>query len=141
VRGSTSGLGRIYRAKLYLPAGSTGVSSPQAAPAAVAELIATPNPFRERAEIRLADGSSPARGATVQIVDAAGRGVRRLALGSPGAASPHVVWDGRDEGGERVAAGVYYAQLVGGATTAQSAGTLGTAGSVAAAPVALVRLP
>ena len=115
--GSNSAVGRIYRAKVFFPAGTTGFGDSSESPAAGPTLVASPNPFRDTAEIRV---SGPAQGTAIQIVDAAGRAVRRLTLGATSA-----TWDGRDDRGQRVAAGVYYA------TT--------TVGSPAR--VALVRLP
>jgi len=116
--GSNSAVGRIYRTKVYFPAGSTSIGNPIESPAA-ATLVASPNPFRDTAEIRV---SGLAQGTAIQIVDAAGRVVRQLTLRATSA-----TWDGRDDRGQRVAAGVYYAT------------TTGAVGS--SAPVALVRLP
>lgn len=87
------------------------------APAAVAEepVTAAPpsriqihhaNPFAAPGSIRLL---TPARGELrVEIVDAAGRRVRRLTDGVHAAGEHALVWDGRDERGRRVAAGIYF---------------------------------
>jgi hypothetical protein len=71
-----------------------------------ARLLAAPNPFTQATTLRW---SSPRtdHAATVQILDAAGRRVRSLAVPEGSAAS----WDGRDDGGERVAAGVYFVRV------------------------------
>lgn len=59
---------------------------------------ATPNPFREKCEIRLPSG------VTVGIYDGLGRRIRELRAGG----SPVFVWDGRDARGMKVPAGVYF---------------------------------
>lgn len=68
-----------------------------------------PNPFRSSTSIRYALASD----ARVQlsIVDTAGRRVRRLesAMRAPGA--HEFAWDGRDDGGARVATGMYFVEL------------------------------
>ncbi len=46
----------------------------------------------------------------IQIVDLQGRVVRELVPGAPGAGA-RLAWDGRDERGVRVAAGVYLARI------------------------------
>lgn len=80
------------------------------APGAVtsrAELrLTSANPFRERAAIVLAL-PSPSR-ALVDVVDPAGRRVRTLADDTFGAGVHDVSWDGRDERGAVVRAGVYF---------------------------------
>jgi photosystem II stability/assembly factor-like uncharacterized protein len=118
--GSNSAVGRIYRTKVHFPAGTTGIGDSAESPAAGLTLEASPNPFRDQAEIRLTGNAG--HGATIHIVDAAGRTVRKLA-----AAEGATIWDGRDDRGQHVAAGVYYATIAGGVH--------------ASAPIALVRLP
>jgi len=49
--------------------------------------------------------------ADLQVYDVTGRRVRTLASGRRPAGEHRVVWDGRNEGGRRVAAGVYFVQL------------------------------
>ena len=58
----------------------------------------TPNPFREKCEIRLPSG------VTVGIYDGLGRRIRELRAGG----APGFVWDGRDARGMKVPAGVYF---------------------------------
>jgi hypothetical protein len=118
--GSNSAFGRIYRTKVHFPAGTTGIGDSAESPAVGLTLAASPNPFRDRAEIQVT--GSAGQGATIQIVDAAGRTVRKLVV-----ADGATAWDGRDDRGQRVAAGVYYATIAGGVH--------------ASAPIALVRLP
>ena len=68
----------------------------------------SPNPFHDAVEIHL--GGAGAEPSAIAIQDVAGRHVRALA-------APHgvAVWDGRNERGEPVAAGVYFAHLRSGA--------------------------
>ncbi len=121
--GSRSGLGRIYRTTVYLPSGTSALPEPVAAPAV--SLRVAPNPAGAGESVRIA-APLATRGATLDIVDANGRVVRRLEFsGAAGAAE--AVWDGRDERGHITAAGVYHARL-------------GTAGGKPLS-VAIVRLP
>ena len=48
---------------------------------------------------------------TLEIFDAAGSRVRRLASGGQPAGARTYGWDGRDDGGRRVPAGIYLARL------------------------------
>jgi hypothetical protein len=83
----------------------TGVGVPVAAGRALAGLATAPNPFRATTTVRF-DLAREAR-VTVEIVDVAGRVVRRLADANLGAGRRTVSWDGRDEEGRTVASGVY----------------------------------
>ncbi len=86
-----------------------GIQEPGSAVPARIELSATPNPFGGRTVIRYA---LPREGmAAVTVYDATGRPVRKLAQGRHAAGSYRVAWDGRADGGERVAAGVYFYEL------------------------------
>lgn len=70
----------------------------------------SPNPFQGSAAIRF--GLARAGQVQLELFDAAGRRVRSLASGvlSPGT---HVaLWDGRDQQGGRVSAGLYFVRLV-----------------------------
>jgi flagellar hook assembly protein FlgD len=64
-------------------------------------LLATPNPFRERVRFRGA-----ARETWLEIRSDLGRLVRRIK-----AASDDFSWDGRDDNGRRLPAGLYFARL------------------------------
>ncbi|MGH2571658.1 MAG: FlgD immunoglobulin-like domain containing protein, partial [bacterium] len=68
-----------------------------------------PNPFRERTDVdfTLAEG----RAVRLDVVDVAGRVVRVLVDGEAPAGSNRVVWDGRNDGGDRLASGVYFFRL------------------------------
>jgi hypothetical protein len=91
--------------------------------ASVMALSITPNPFRAEAILRVGWGVSAAgyhagdRG-TVRVFDAAGRLVRRLDLVSM-CGPTTIAWDGTDEEGNTVAAGMYFVRLdrPGGAAT------------------------
>jgi hypothetical protein len=69
-----------------------------------------PNPFRSNAILSFA----LAKGGPVQlaIYSVDGRRVRQLVAGAREAGVYQVAWDGRDEGGSAVPAGVYYARLM-----------------------------
>jgi alpha-beta hydrolase superfamily lysophospholipase len=72
-------------------------------------LTATPNPFNPTTALtaRL-DRSGPAQ---LEILDPRGRRVRALLDGALGAGARTVTWDGRDDQGRSVAAGIYVARL------------------------------
>jgi hypothetical protein len=70
----------------------------------------TPNPMTSGTRITFALRESGS--ATVRIVDVQGRIVRRLLDRQISEGSHNLQWDGRNESGERVAAGVYFALLV-----------------------------
>jgi hypothetical protein len=72
-------------------------------------LTATPNPFLRSVDLSLVvPGQS--RG-TLRIYDAAGRSVCTLFDGELAAGRTTVRWEGRDDGGRQVAAGLYFARL------------------------------
>lgn len=89
---------------------SLGSGGAGAAPAAAALLGHWPNPVRESARIAFALPSGLSRAATLDVYDAQGRHVRALGTAlSPG--THHVTWDGRDDAGAAVRAGVYWYRL------------------------------
>ncbi len=68
-----------------------------------------PNPFAARTVI---DFSLPSSGEVrVDVYDVAGRRVRTLLRSERGAGTHQVAWDGRDDAGSRMAAGVYLYRL------------------------------
>ena len=72
-------------------------------------LDAAPNPFNPRVTLRW---SQPVGGSVDLVVyDARGRRVRRLVLDDRAAGAGSVTWDGCDDAGAAVAAGVYLARL------------------------------
>jgi len=69
-----------------------------------------PNPFRTAARVDFVL-PAPVGAASLAVYDVAGRRVRSLATG-PWAAGPHRVdWDGRNDAGRPLAAGVYFVRL------------------------------
>ncbi len=96
-----------------LPITLTVTSDPTAAeatPAAAIVLRAYPNPFNPATNLAF-DLRDPGP-VSLHLHDAAGRRVRTLLSGAPHAAGSHSVrWDGRDDRGRAVAAGVYLARL------------------------------
>ena len=94
-----------YAIDLTFPATSSAPSSPVAiAP------VAQPNPFVESTRISLRNATGPE---TVEVLDVAGRVVRRLDVRGEGS----VEWNGRDENGTRAGAGVYFVRAGSGETT------------------------
>lgn len=70
-----------------------------------------PNPFTQSTTFRFAVGT---RGTmTVSVFDIAGRRIRTLAEGSFDVGEYSTTWDARDDRGERVSAGIYFARLEG----------------------------
>ena len=83
---------------------------PNAAPSGVTMLYANrPNPFSPRTSIRFALGV--AGQAELSIYDVRGRRVRTLVSASLSAGEHSVVWDGTDDQGHAVGAGVFWSQL------------------------------
>jgi hypothetical protein len=72
-------------------------------------LRASPNPFSGHATLEFAM-AAPGR-AVLEIFDASGRRVRRLAEGEFTAQVHRVAWDSRNDAGTRVASGAYFARL------------------------------
>ena len=91
----------MQRTGLYQPY-QTGVA--EASRTGDVRLTVTPNPFRHRVAFSLPAGAR----ARLVIADASGRSVRRLTTAGS------VAWDGADEHGRRVPAGVYLYRLVSG---------------------------
>jgi choice-of-anchor B domain-containing protein len=81
---------------------------------------AVPNPFRGATRIAYSIGAAAGGGLTVShsirltVHDVAGRAVRNLRLPVAGAGDHQAEWDGRDEAGEPVPAGVYLLRLADG---------------------------
>ncbi len=69
-----------------------------------------PNPFNPAVVIPL-DLATDAAQVSLRVYDVLGRRVRRLWEGPLGAGGHRFVWDGRDEAGKAVAAGVYVYQV------------------------------
>jgi hypothetical protein len=68
-----------------------------------------PNPFRERTNLHFRLGQ--AGSASVKVYDASGRIVKDLGTRSYAQGYHEIPWDGRDNAGRRLPAGIYFAQL------------------------------
>ncbi len=78
-----------------------------------------PNPFNPHTSVSFQMPSSGT--ADVRVYDAAGRLVRTLLAGDERDAGSHqVVWDGRDDAGRGVAAGVYFSRIIAGGREASA---------------------
>ncbi len=102
--------GLAPRDLVLLRSGPTGVPP---VPAALTFSVA-PNPFHD--ETRIALNGITDRPVTVTIHDVRGRLVRRVQREADGAGNASFVWDGRDEGGSEVPAGVYLVGVRSGAS-------------------------
>jgi hypothetical protein len=95
------------------PTGNCGILAvdPAARPAVPAAMLAAaaPNPFAAGTTIRFS--LAAAGEMDLSIFDVAGRRVRRLVSGPAGAGEHVAQWNGRDEAGGRVPAGVYLYRL------------------------------
>lgn len=76
---------------------------------------ARPNPFNPRTRIAFELPGTAVT--TIDVLDVRGRRVRRLFLGTLGAGAHEQVWDGRDDRGQAVGAGVYLVRVRAGAHT------------------------
>ncbi len=85
-------------------------AAPQEAPV-VSLGPARPNPVRRGSPVLLAARLPAGAAASARIVDAAGRSVRELGSRTSATGAAELSWDGRDEAGRPVAAGVYFARL------------------------------
>lgn len=82
-------------------------------------LAAAPNPFVRATTLALAL-TEPVDAADAVVLDLQGRVVRTLLRAVPLSAGRHeLVWDGRDDGGSDVAAGVYFVRVTAGAVSAR----------------------
>ena len=77
-----------------------------------ASLVASPNPFRDRVEVRLARNLAGDGPRWLEILDAGGRRVARLPL-SVAAGGARASWDGRDLFGRALPAGIYRTRVAG----------------------------
>ena len=99
--------GGVHLLKSSLGEQLTAVQTPAAARPAQHQLgDAYPNPFNPAVVLPL-DLATDAAGVSLTVYDVLGRRVRRVWDGSLEAGPHRFVWDGRDERGKAVAAGVY----------------------------------
>ncbi len=79
---------------------------------------ATPNPFNPRTVLSFELAGTAAQAVSITVHDARGRLVRRLLQTSLQPGPQAVAWDGRDDGGRALAAGVYLARISAGEASA-----------------------
>ena len=104
-------LGGVHVLKSSLGEQPTAVMTPAVARPAQHRLgDSYPNPFNPAVVLPL-DLATDAAGVSLTVYDVLGRRVRQLWDGALGAGSHRFVWDGRDEEGRDVAAGVYVYQV------------------------------
>jgi len=82
---------------------------PKVIPAVTSLAFAAPNPFQENTTF--AFGLAQAGPVELAVYSVTGRRVRTLLSGTQEAGEYRLAWDGRDERGSAVAAGVYYVRL------------------------------
>ncbi len=99
--------GNVSPARWTAPSGTTGVG--EDLPLALAFAPVTPNPVRGEAMLRFALPAD-AR-VTLAVYDAQGRRVRTIADGERRAGEHVVRWDGDDDSGHALAAGLYFVRL------------------------------
>ena len=87
----------------------SGVGLPSAGPSHTALRMAFPNPFDHSTTVVLSLAKSGP--ASVRVFDVAGRTVRTLLSGVQPAGERQLAWDGRDDAGTRLGAGVYMLRL------------------------------
>ena len=81
-------------------------------PSAGVSLAVSPNPGHGEVSLRFMMGTAGV--ARAQVVDAQGRLVRRLSDAWRPSGTYSIAWDGHDDGGSPVRAGIYFAQVVAG---------------------------
>jgi hypothetical protein len=84
------------------------------------KLTCSPNPFHHLTEIQLVGdwGSGRLGDGEIRIYDISGRMVRRLAIPNSEFPIPSYEWDGKDDAGNHVTAGVYFLKVKSGERTA-----------------------
>lgn len=89
--------------------GATLVGVPAGKPGTLRIRGVRPNPggAAQTLDLEIPEGTTWAR---VELLDAAGRRLRRIVVGGTGARA--VLWDGRDDAGGMVSAGLYWVRLV-----------------------------
>lgn len=102
---------------VMFPAQCTPVAAVGPAPVASRAPVihVAPNPLTTRAEIAFeVEGAGRV---DVEVFDIAGRRVRRFHGGTAGAGPARLTWDGRDDSGRSLPAGVYFVKVRSGRTT------------------------
>jgi len=90
-----------------------GVKEGQDADLHLPILNISPNPFRDRVEIRLktTDERLMTKDISLKIYDVGGRVVKNFPLSPVYNLLPPIIWDGRDSAGNKIPSGVYFLQL------------------------------
>ena len=88
------------------------VGVPRDLPVSRARLGAGPSPFREVAEVSF-EAPAGSREAQIEVFSAEGRMIRRLYRG-PASSPLHLQWNGRDDSGRPVPAGIYVVRAAAG---------------------------
>lgn len=91
----------------------TAIGEPRSRPVVAAVGVAVPSPFRGMTRIPVQLYATSPRRAAVQIVRPDGRVVRTLPVAALRVGATQVVWDGRDDAGVDVSAGLYLYRLAG----------------------------
>ena len=96
----------------------TGVPSDQGVPHSLAVAAAYPNPFNATCRLRVTIPGTESVNLT--IYDMAGRKIQTLVQGPLAQGTHELMWDGKNHGGQTVAAGTYILNLVQGELAASS---------------------
>jgi len=106
-----------YRFDLQTPTGGTVSYGPYAVTVPILPVAARlwPNPSNSRAQIELSLPGSTRRDAPIEadarLLDLQGRTVRRLHAGPLARGITTLAWDGRDDAGQALRAGIYFVRL------------------------------
>ena len=93
---------------------AAGVGDPGSVPA-VAPLVATPNPFRDRTQIDATLTGAGNADVQISILDLSGRRVASPSVRAAGPGRVTATWDGRDDSGRPMPSGVYLVRAHAGA--------------------------
>lgn len=74
--------------------------------------LASANPFTPASPLQFAVSLPESGSLDIAVIDAAGRAVRSLVNGEENAGRKHYVWNGRTDGGDFAASGVYFLRAV-----------------------------
>jgi len=99
----------VFWDALFLTSGLAGVDKDWALPKAFQLQDARPNPFNPSTILEYAL-PSPCK-VRIAVFSIDGRRVRQLVSGVVPAGTRQVTWDGRDDGGQQVASGVYFCRM------------------------------
>lgn len=106
------GLAKTSEYSFIVRQGVTGADDPAPAPRVTALQSVHPNPFNPRATIAFSLAEESA--VEVAVYDVTGSRVRTLVRERRPAGAHTAVWDGCDEGGRRLASGVYFCRMTAG---------------------------